>query len=61
MDGLIQIWDLATGEPIARLGGSDGGINALLFTADGRTLYSTADDGVVRVWDGPAVWNPNDS
>jgi WD40 repeat protein len=49
LDGNIIVWDLAGG-PNRVLRGHSGRVRHLLPTPDGR-LLSSADDGMVRVWD----------
>jgi WD40 repeat protein len=41
---------MADGGPVATLSGHQGPANSVAFAADGR-LFSTGDDGSVRVWD----------
>jgi WD40 repeat protein/tRNA A-37 threonylcarbamoyl transferase component Bud32 len=47
----IHLWNTATGEPLARLEGHRSSVSALLFAADGRTLYSASADQTLRAWD----------
>ncbi len=49
-DKTVQLWDIATGEPITTFTGHTGGINALMFSPDNRTLASGSADGTVRFW-----------
>jgi hypothetical protein len=51
-DGIIRIWDAASGVMIAENGGHQGPINALTYYKDGRFLISASEDGTVRFWDG---------
>ncbi|MEM9084084.1 MAG: hypothetical protein AAGB34_10855, partial [Planctomycetota bacterium] len=48
-DRVIKLWNAKTGEPIGRLIGHDSTVIALVFSADGETLYS-ADGGAIRIW-----------
>ncbi|MBN1266094.1 MAG: hypothetical protein JXA25_11415 [Anaerolineales bacterium] len=49
--GVIILWDLTTGEEIARREGHTGEIRSLVFSADGTSLYSGSTDGTIRKWD----------
>ena len=49
---LIQLWDGASGEPVATWSvGVDQEISLLKFSADGSLLISRLTDGAIRVWD----------
>lgn len=50
-DHALRLWDLATGES-RRLDASGGGISQIVFSADGKTLF-TCDlyEASVRIWD----------
>ena len=49
-DETVQLWDVATGEPITTFTGHTGGINALTFSPDNRTLAGGTTMGTVRFW-----------
>ena len=40
LDGTVRLWDVATGEPIATLGGRESSVSSVSFSADGATLAS---------------------
>jgi WD40 repeat protein len=56
-DWSIVIWDTATGEQLARLGGirtgvgHNGVVTSLAISADGATLLSASNDGTLIQWD----------
>jgi cytochrome c len=49
-DASLRLWDPASGQELAVLGGHEAGINALIALADG-TLVSGSSDQTVRLWD----------
>ena len=49
--GVIQLWDVTTGDAIAVLDGHTQKIETLVFSPDGKTLVSTAMDGTILLWD----------
>ncbi len=49
-DETVQLWDVATGEPITTFTGHTGGINALTFSPDNHTLAGGTTMGTVRFW-----------
>ncbi len=49
-DGTVRLWD-HQGKPIGRpLKGHDG-VNSVAVSSDGKTIVSTGDGGVVRLWE----------
>ena len=48
---IINLWDLRTGERIKTLPGHSRDITGLSFSADGNTLASFGNDGIVLLWD----------
>ena len=49
-DANIDLWDAATGAPLGRLEGHRGWVRKLVFSPDGRTLYSAGADQSIRAW-----------
>jgi hypothetical protein len=47
----IHLWDVLAGREIARLSGHEGGVGSLLFSRDGKQLYSGGTDTTVLAWD----------
>lgn len=50
-DESIKIWDVATYNCVASLGGCSGWINSLAISPDGKTLVSAGFDHSVKLWD----------
>jgi hypothetical protein len=56
-DQAIWLWDLATGQDVARLEGHTNYVFSLAFSPNGETLASGSGDGTVRIWDtAPPTW-----
>jgi WD40 repeat protein/serine/threonine protein kinase len=51
LGGQIRLWDAASGEPLGTLEGHTSWICELIFSADGRWLYSASGDQTIRIWD----------
>ncbi|WP_170764374.1 c-type cytochrome [Ruegeria lacuscaerulensis] len=49
-DGTIGLWPEDGSEPKV-LGPTGSGVNAVVFSLDGKELYSAGIDGVLRLWD----------
>jgi WD40 repeat protein len=50
--GALLIYDVATGKEIHRCKGHVGMVYSILFSPDGKTLYSGGES--IRIWDLPA-------
>jgi WD40 repeat protein len=48
---VICLWDALTGQELARLSGHQGDVHTLLFTADGKGLFSGSSDTTALLWD----------
>ena len=49
-DGVIRIWDAASGGQIGTITGPAGGVRSAALTSDGRHVVSGGDDHTVRSW-----------
>lgn len=50
-DGLIQLWDVATGQLLQTFRGHIDAISSVSFSLDGFTIASTGKDATARLWD----------
>jgi len=50
-EGVVQVWDLETGQSIHRLEGHDHPVGGLAFTPDNQQLFSSGNDHRLRLWD----------
>ncbi len=54
-DNDITIWNLSTKKFVRRLQGHTKPINSVEYSAEGKRIVSSSDDGTVRIWDLPEV------
>ena len=50
-DGLVKLWDVASGCELASFQAHGGDVTGVAFTSDGRYAVSTGMDGAIRLWD----------
>jgi WD40 repeat protein/serine/threonine protein kinase len=50
-DRMIREWDVATGTELRRFGSHKHNVTCLVYTFDGRRLFSSCWDGEVCIWD----------
>jgi WD40 repeat protein len=58
LDGIIELWNAATGVSLATLRGHTGSVNSVAFSPDNNRLVSASADGTVKVWDVTAALKP---
>jgi WD40 repeat protein len=49
--GMAQVWDVATGQPLAVLQGHRHRVTGIAYSPDGRRLVTSSHDGSLRLWD----------
>src|ERR687895_160121 len=54
-DGLVRLWDLASGEEVARLVGHEARVSTVVFSLDGSHLVSGSEIAVLRGHEGSVV------
>lgn len=47
----VRLWDVATGNEVARYGDLKADVTALMFTPDGKSLGAGLSDGSILIWD----------
>jgi WD40 repeat protein/serine/threonine protein kinase/DNA-binding XRE family transcriptional regulator len=47
----VRLWEVMTGQEVARLTGPGGGVNSVAFSPDGQYALAGDGDGAIRVWD----------
>jgi len=46
----VRLWDIETGENVGMLAGHLAAIRGLVYSHDGKTLYSAGEDRIIRFW-----------
>ena len=50
-DGLVRLWETATGKEIRHFEGHKGNVDGLAFSSDGKTIVSGGTDNTACLWD----------
>ena len=50
-DTVIKVFDIATGKPLPDIAGHSDGVQAIVFTPDGKSFVSGSNDGTMKFWD----------
>jgi WD40 repeat protein len=54
VDNTVRLWDVGSGQELARLEGHERNVNCVAFLPDGRHAVSGSSDSLVRLWSLPA-------
>ena len=50
-DGMVQLWDVATGAPLQMLKGHTGWVSSVAFSPDSKQVMSGSGNQTVQLWD----------
>ncbi len=49
-DGMVEIWNIKTGEMVREINGHKMKVTAISITPDGENLITASDDNTIRIW-----------
>ena len=54
IEGMVEVWDTATGQKVQTFKGHFGPVHTIAFSPDGTRLATGSPDGTLRLWDATA-------
>jgi RNA polymerase sigma factor (sigma-70 family) len=51
LEGIIHLWEVATGKPLSHTAGHQGAVIGALFAPNGKTVVTRGEDRTLRLWD----------